>query len=68
MDRTTKVSRDELLLTCEQFRVTTPLEQAGQHLLATLEILTRIRIERAHRPRTLQHVDFKCRAAGDIDE
>ncbi|WP_331708759.1 hypothetical protein [Pandoraea sputorum] len=68
MDRTEKVSRDELLRTCALFRVKTPLEQAGQHLLATLEVLTRIRIEREQRPRPSHPVDFKRRAAGDIDE
>ena len=68
MDRTAKVSRDELLRTCRLFRVTTPLEQAGQHLLATLEVLTRIRIEREQRPRTFHPVDFKRLAAGDVDD
>ncbi|UVA80448.1 hypothetical protein [Pandoraea commovens] len=68
MDRTAKVTRDELLRTCALFRVTTPLEQAGQHLLATLEVLTRIRIEREQRPLPHHPVDFKRLAAGDIDD
>ncbi|VVE73249.1 hypothetical protein PPN31119_04554 [Pandoraea pnomenusa] len=68
MDRAAKFSRDELMRTCALYRVTTPLEHAGQHLLATLVILTRIRIEREQRPRALHHVDLKRRAAGDFDK